>query len=155
MLCGKTDYKSLEIYSLAHDFVLHVYKLCSSFPEMESNNLTSQLRRAATCLPLNIAEGSGAGSFRIFLNYCIFCYRSCLETEAALRLCKDLSYITEMQHKETLEKLDKFIRKLYNYMRYLEEKAGNRKWDRSAFYRQNSQQVCEDAAKREQMKSLA
>ncbi len=155
MLCGKINFRELEIYQLAHEFVLHTYKLCSTFPADESNNLTSQLRRAATCLPLNIAEGSGAGSFRIFLNYCIFCYRSCLETEAALRLCKDLGYITAIQHDEISEKLDKFIRKLYRYMQYLEEKAGNRKLDRSAYYRQNSSQVAEDVAKREQMTKLA
>ena len=155
MLCGKINYKSLEIYTLAHEFVLHVYKICSSFPVEESNNLTSQLRRAATCLPLNIAEGSGAGSFRIFLNYLIFCYRSCLETEAALKLCRDLGYITEVQHKDIFEKVDMFIRKLYKYMQYLEEKAGNRKWDRSAYYRQQREEVAANVQQREQMSSLS
>src|SRR3989338_4085940 len=120
------NYKKIEIWNLSYEFVLKVYAEVQNFPREESNNITSQLRRAATCLPLNIAEGSGAGSFRIFLNYCIFCYRSCLESEAALRLCKDLGYITEMQFNDTFEKLDKFIRKLYKYMQYLEEKAGNR-----------------------------
>ncbi len=141
MLAGKIDYKKLEIYELAHQFVLHIYKLCSSFPQDESNNITSQLRRATTSLPLNIAEGSGAGSFKVFLNYLTFCYRSSLEVESILRISKDLNYITELQHKETLENLDKFIRKLYRYMQYLEEKIGEKDLKRSDYYRQQTYEM--------------
>ena len=66
------DYKKLEIWRLAYDFVLDIYRAVEKFPKYEENNITSQLRRAATCLPLNIAEGSGERSYRIFLNYLIF-----------------------------------------------------------------------------------
>src|SRR3989344_6057040 len=107
------DYKKLNIYHDAHSFVLDTYELVKSFPSFEDNNLTSQLRRAATCLLLNIAEGSGARSNKIFLNYCIFCYRSCLETQAALALARDLNYITEQQYTIHFEKLNCLIRKLY------------------------------------------
>ncbi len=155
MLCGKINYESLEIYSLAHAFVLHVYTLSSSFPAEESNNLTSQLRRAATCLPLNIAEGSGAGSFRVFFNYLTFCYRSCLETEAALRICKDLNYITEAQYQDILEKLDMLIRKLYKYMQYIEEKADSQKLKKSTYYLQQREEIAANVQKREEMNALS
>src|SRR3989344_9429341 len=125
------DYKKLNIYHDAHSFVLDTYELVKSFPSFEDNNLTSQLRRAATCLLLNIAEGSGARSNKIFLNYCIFCYRSCLETQAALALAKDLKYITKEQHDTHFAKLDLFIRKLSKYMQYLEGTIGDRKEDKT------------------------
>lgn len=141
MLAGKINYKKLEIYELSHQFVLHIYKICSSFPVYESNNITSQLRRASTCLPLNISEGSGAGSFKVFLNYLTFCYRSSLEVESILRLCRDLNYVNEVSHKETIELLDKFIRKLYRYMQYLEEKIGERELKRSSYYRQQTYEL--------------
>lgn len=148
------NFKNLEIYHLAHQFVLDIYELVKEFPKYEDNNLTSQLRRAATCLPLNIAEGSGANSDKIFLNFLIFCYRSSLEVEACLQLCKDLEYIDDKRFKIYFEKLDRFIRKLYRYMQYLEGKTGNRKNDRSHFYRQNKYYVDSGVKKRESMRSL-
>jgi four helix bundle protein len=147
MLCGKLNYKELEIYQLAHDFTLHIYAVCTLLPAHELNNLTSQLRRAATCLPLNIAEGSGSASYRALFNYLIFCYRSCLETEAALRLCKDLGYISAEQHQVTHAKMDLFIRKLYRYMQYVETKTDRR--GQGPFYGQGRQGITADMARRE------
>lgn len=135
------DYKKLEIYDLAHELVLKTYELLDSFPDFESNNLVSQLRRAITCLPLNIAEGSGARSYKIFLNYLVFCYRSCLESESALRLSRDLKYIGQKQFEDHFEMLDLFIRKLYRYMEYLESRCGDRKRDKSYFYRHEKNKI--------------
>lgn len=148
------NYKKLEIYHLAHKFLLDTYQLCKLLPPLEDNNLTSQLRRAATCLPLNIAEGSGARSNKIFLNYLIFCYHSCLETEACLSIAKDLNYITHEQHAAHFEKLDKFIRKLYRYMQYLEAKIGNRKTDKTMWYRHEKWKVQQDQNAREEVGRL-
>jgi four helix bundle protein len=154
------NYKKLEIYGVAHDFVLSTYELVKSFPAYEDNNLTSQLRRAATCLPLNIAEGSGARSYKIFLNYLIFCYRSCLECEAALLLAKDLRYVSIEQHDSHHEKLDKFIRMLYGYMKWLESRIGDRKEDKGMWYRhekwklQQNVEKTDDSSKRENMGNL-
>jgi four helix bundle protein len=126
MLCGKLDHHKLEIYELAHQFVLHIYQACSSFPQDESNNLTSQIKRAAVSLPLNIAEATGCMSFRTCLNFLSFSYRSCMEIEAALRLCLGLGYLTPEQYRQTCEHLDKFTRKLYKYMEYISAQADKR-----------------------------
>lgn len=148
------DYKKLEIYHVAHQFVLDTYVLVKLFPQFEDNNLTSQLRRAATCLPLNIAEGSGARSYKIFLNYLIFCYRSCLECEAALKLSHDLNYISKEQHATHHAKLDSFIRRLYRYMQYLEGQIGNRKEDKTMWYRHEQWKMKQDLQKRENFGKL-
>lgn len=143
------NYKNLEIYRVAHDFVLSTYELVRCFPKEEDNNLTSQLRRAATCLPLNIAEGSGARSYKIFLNYLIFCYRSCLECEAALALAKDLKFISVEQHDEHHRKLDRFIRMLYGYMKWLESRIGDRKEDKGMWYRHEQWKMKQDIEKKD------
>ena len=142
------NFRDLEIYNLAHQFVLDIYELVKGFPKSEDNNLTSQLRRAATCLPLNIAEGSGASSYKIFLNYLIFCYRSCMECEAALELARGLGYITEEQHGQLFRRLDKFIRKLWRYMEYIESRTNNRKRDKSYYYRHQKYRVDNDMRER-------
>jgi len=122
-----TNYKNLEIYSLAHQLTLDFYSLSEKFPEKESKNLGSQIIRAATSIPLNIAEGSGSISYKVFLNYLIYSYRSCLELEAALYLVRDLNYIDEKELDNIYEKLDKFVRKLYRYMKYIEDNKLNNK----------------------------
>lgn len=148
------NYKELEIYHLSQDFVLKIYNLCKLLPNYEDNNLISQLRRAVTCLPLNIAEGSGARSNKIFLNYLIFCYRSSQEIEAALETCLNLNYFSKEQHIEILEILDKFIRKLYRYMEYIESQCNDRKRDKSYFYKYNKYHIDKDIKNRENMDKL-
>jgi len=147
------NFRELEIYGLAKELVLSTYSLLEEFPEYEGNNLTSQLRRAVTCLPLNIAEGSGSKSYKIFLNYLIFCYRSCLECESALELSLELGYITRSQHSQLFERLDKFIRKLWRYMEYLESRTGDRKRDKSYYYRHQKYRADNDM--RDRMKYLS
>lgn len=148
------DYRNLEIYHAAHQFVLDTYELVKSFPQYEDNNLTSQLRRAATCLPLNIAEGSGARSNKIFLNYLIFGYRSCLECQAALNLARDFKYVTFDQYRAHYQKLDSFIRRLYRYMQYLEGKIGDRKEDKTMWYRHEKWKMEQEVKSREGMGKL-
>ncbi len=126
MLCGKLNHNKLEIYELAHQFVLQTYDVCASFPQDESNNITSQIKRAAVSLPLNIAEATGCMSFRSCLNFLTFSYRSCMELQAALRLCNDLKYLAPEQYQKICEQLDKLIRKLYKYMAYISAQADKR-----------------------------
>lgn len=148
------NYKKLELYWLAHEFVISTYDIINNFPKYEDDNLSSQLRRAATCLPLNIAEGSGSRSYKIFLNYLIFCYRSCLECEAALALSRDLNHISKEQHNIHHEKLERFIRTLYGYMKWIESKIGERKEDKGMWYRHEQWKMKQDVKKRENFGKL-
>lgn len=120
MLAGKILYQDLRIYQHAHDFVLLVYKVSENFPASEDNNVSSQLRRAAISIPLNIAEGTGAMSYRVFLNFLCFSYRSCLEIQACLRLCKDLGYLSKELFADVWERQDKLVRMIFKYMKSIE-----------------------------------
>ena len=52
------DYKKIDIYHLSYTFVLDLYKITKGFPANEQNNITSQIRRAAVSIPLNIVMSS-------------------------------------------------------------------------------------------------
>src|ERR1700751_3636211 len=82
------DYHQLDIWNRAMDYA--VYKWVASLPEHEKYNLASQLRRAVTSAPLNIAEGCGAGSNSEFARFLGFAYRSLKEVVTALELSERL-----------------------------------------------------------------
>src|SRR3989344_8610593 len=100
------EFKNLEVWRLAYNFTLKIYKVVEPFPSYEDGNIKSQLRRAATSLPLNISEGSGANSAKMFMTYLIFAYRSTKELETLLLLSKDLGYLTREKFEEVLGELN-------------------------------------------------
>jgi four helix bundle protein len=84
------DYHQLDIWQRAMAYAVEIYRFSAQFPDTERYNLTAQLRKAATSVPLNIAEGSGCptnGEFARFLSYA---YRSLKEVVTCLELCQRL-----------------------------------------------------------------
>ena len=51
------DFRHLKVWQKAHVLTLDVYKSTLNFPREELYGLTSQIRRAATSIAANIAEG--------------------------------------------------------------------------------------------------
>jgi four helix bundle protein len=70
---------SARIWNRAMDYAVAVYEFVTSLPDEEKYNLASQLRRAVTSAPLNIAEGCGAASNTEFARFLGFAYRSLKE----------------------------------------------------------------------------
>lgn len=89
------NYKDLKVWEKAHFFVLNVYTETKSFPNEEIYCLTSQLRRAATSIPANIAEGCGKSGNKDFAHYLNIALGSSNEAEYFLILSKDLKYLIE------------------------------------------------------------
>ncbi len=50
--------KDFDLFKLAHEMALAIYKITKSFPEEEKFGLTSQMRRAAYSVPMNLLEGA-------------------------------------------------------------------------------------------------
>jgi four helix bundle protein len=63
------NYKDLKVWEKAHDFTLHVYEVTKLFPGDELYSLKNQLRRAASSIPANIAEGCGKNTQPDFANF--------------------------------------------------------------------------------------
>jgi four helix bundle protein len=53
------DFRTLTVWQKAHQLTLAVYKATRGFPKEEMYGLTSQVRRASSSIPANIAEGCG------------------------------------------------------------------------------------------------
>lgn len=54
----RTDgYKSLIVWQKSYQFTIDIYKVSNKFPREEIYGLISQIRRASSSIPINIAEG--------------------------------------------------------------------------------------------------
>ena len=92
------DFKKLDVWKRSHELALMVYKLSASFPREEVYGLTSQLRRAASSVPANIAEGCGRDSPLDFAHFLDIAFGSASELEYHLILAKDLGFLTAEDH---------------------------------------------------------
>jgi four helix bundle protein len=98
------NYKDLKVWEKAHSFTLQVYKLTEKFPREETYGLTNQLRRAASSIAANIAEGCGKNTKADFANFLNISLGSSNEAEYFLLLAKDLCYVS-VESYEILAKL--------------------------------------------------
>ena len=53
------DFKTFKVWQKAHQLVLDVYRATQDFPPDERFGLSAHLRKSATSIPSNIAEGCG------------------------------------------------------------------------------------------------
>ena len=92
------NFKELKVWEKAHQITLSIYKVSAKFPKEEIYySLTNQLRRAASSIPANIAEGCGKNTQADLANFLNISLGSANETEYFLILSKDLDYLTEEQ----------------------------------------------------------
>jgi four helix bundle protein len=92
--------REYDVFKLAHKLVLKIYKLTKSFPKEETFNLTSQIRRSAYSIPMNLVEGGARKSPKEFAHYIDIAVGSCEEVRYQLLLSKDLGYISPIEHGE-------------------------------------------------------
>jgi four helix bundle protein len=78
---------------------LEIHKITAKFPIPERRELGSQLRRAATSVPINIAEGYGRKrSSEDFKRFLVIALGSCNEVSVILDLVHDLGYLPQETH---------------------------------------------------------
>jgi four helix bundle protein len=94
------DFRELKVWGKAHQLTLDVYRATMSFPKDEMYGLTSQIRRATSSIPANIAEGCGRGSNIDFARFLQISMGSASEVEYHLLLAADLNILTDTQHKQ-------------------------------------------------------
>jgi len=114
---SKGAYQNLDAWKRARRLVRHVYDLTNKFPSHEQYGLTSQIRRASTSVPLNIAEGNGrltVGEWQQFLGYA---RGSLLELESALIIAFDLKYVTREQIQPFGERIALVIKPINGLLR--------------------------------------
>ena len=93
------DFKKLSVWQKAHNLTLEVYKTTAGFPKDEAYGLTSQIRRACSSIPTNIAEGCGRKGNIELSRFLQIAFGSACELEYHLILSADLDYLNARDYK--------------------------------------------------------
>jgi len=119
------DFRKLTVWQEAHEIALRIYQLTQQFPPSEIYGLSSQLRRASSSIPANIAEGCGCDGDREFARFAQIAFRSASETEYHIILARDLGYMKSAEYEDINKQVTKVKQMLSNLLRKL--KADSRK----------------------------
>jgi four helix bundle protein len=112
-------FEELKVWHMAADLSNEIDLLARRFPKIELFSLTSQIKRAADSVVLNIAEGSTGQSIPEFKRFLGIALRSAIEVVACLYLAHKRNYITPEEYKlkyDKYELLCKMITKLKSSM---------------------------------------
>jgi len=115
------SYRDLDVWSRSMDLVVACYRFTDGFPSREQFGLTSQLRRAASSVPSNIAEGHGRASTGAYLRHLSIAHGSLMELETQIEIARRLGYITEEAWAEASKRSCEIGRMLHGLMRSLKD----------------------------------
>ncbi len=112
-------FEGLEVFQLAVDYVCMTYELTRGFPRQEVFGLTANLRRAATSIAMNVAEGSGRGTQRDFMHFVDVASGSLFERVASFIVAERLGYLRQGELGRIREEADRLGRKLSSFKKSL------------------------------------
>jgi four helix bundle protein len=94
------DFRGLKVWQKGHALTLDVYRATMNFPKEEMYSLTSQLRRASSSIPANIAEGCGYRGDAQLVRFMQIAMGSASEVEYHLLLAKDLGFLKDKLYEQ-------------------------------------------------------
>jgi len=112
-------FEKLRVWKKAMDFCENIYRSSSSFPKEEMFGLTSQIRRSAASIPINIAEGSASDTDKEFRRFLRIALKSQFEVVTILELSHRLGYIENDTYKELREECDNIGKSLHSLIKTL------------------------------------
>lgn len=113
------DFRQLQIWQRSHRLTLELYRVTGTFPKHELYVLVSQMRRSASSIPTNIAEGSGRNTEADFARFLQIAMGSGSELEYQLILAHDLGYLTEADFRRFSAELIEIKRMLNAFLQKL------------------------------------
>lgn len=108
------DFRKYLVWEQSHKLTLEIYSLTKNFPSEEKYGLISQIRRACSSIPTNIAEGCGKISEKDFARYLGISFGSASELEYLILLAKDLNFIGEEKYQSTQQEIVSIKKQLYH-----------------------------------------
>ncbi len=109
------DFEKLEVYKIAQEVNIKVYKLIKASPQIDEV-LVKQLKRSSSSVLLNLSEGTGRMTPRDKQNFYTIARGSVFESVAIINLLKELDLIGEEDHQsiyDDFESCSKMLLAMY------------------------------------------
>jgi four helix bundle protein len=116
------SYQDLDVWQVSMDLAESCYRLTASFPTSEAYGLTGQIRRSASSIPANIAEGYGRETTAAFIQFLRIAQGSAKELETHVMLAKRVDLMPARNAALLIDLSDRVSRMLRNLIRSLQAK---------------------------------
>ena len=117
------SYRDLDVWQVAMTLAEMCYHDTKDFPRDEVYGMTSQIRRAATSIPANIAEGYGRESTGAYIQFLRVAQGSVKELETHLMLAERVRLMSLENSEKSLAECERVSKMLRNLIRSLEAKS--------------------------------
>jgi len=112
-------FEDLEIWQLARKLYQKISKLAEKLKKNHDYRFAEQMKAASGSIMDNVAEGFERNSRLEFLNSLSISKGECGELKSQFYRCLDDKYLIEMEFNECYEDCDKLIKKIANFIKYL------------------------------------
>lgn len=116
------SFTDLDVWQSGMDLAAEVYRLSKSMPKTEQYGMTSQMLRAASSVPANIAEGFQRGTRKDYARFVGIARGSLGETETFLLLAIRVGYLDPETTALALDLTGQLGRQLTRLRQRLDEK---------------------------------
>ena len=106
------DPSKYEVFVLADDVILDVYRITAGLPVEERFGLQSQIRRAVVSISTNIVEGASRRTDTDFAHFLSIALGSANEVRHLIRIARRLDFLSAEQVELVAERLEKIPRLL-------------------------------------------
>ena len=113
-------HRRLDAWNSSVDLVMAIYQITERFPQEDRFALISQLRRAATSVPSNIAEGAARQTKKEFANYIHIAQGSLSELDTHLEIARRLNYVPDGDWENLdgqIQRIDKMLSGLLRHLK--------------------------------------
>jgi four helix bundle protein len=89
------EFTDLKAWHEGHRLVVLVYKTIKKYPREETYSLIDQMRRAASSITANIAEGFGRQGYKEKIQFYYIAQGSLTEVKNQLLIARDVGYLND------------------------------------------------------------
>ena len=111
------NFRELIAWQKSMALAKYIYTVSSHFPQSEQYALTSQVQRAATSIPSNIAEGAGRTTQKELVHFLSFALGSSYELETEISLAKEFVYIDNETYTDLNNEIVEVQKLIYSLMK--------------------------------------
>jgi len=112
--------EQLDVYKIAFQLTLNIYKITESFPKSELFGLVSQMRRSAVSINSNLTEGSARASTKEYKHFVSISKGSTAELDYQIKIAHALGFIDKENFeklKEDIERIGRMLTGLYKSLK--------------------------------------